>query len=91
MSIGSIPLALLSLAVVLGLVLLAGRAVRAGGWAPRLAGTGGGQLALVQSIALDPRRRLHLVRCDGRHVLLLTGGATDLVAGWLEPPPGDTP
>ena len=31
------------------------------------------------------RRRLHLVRCEDRRVLVLTGGAQDLVIGWLEP------
>jgi flagellar protein FliO/FliZ len=36
-------------------------------------------------LALDARRRLHLITCDGRRVLLLTGGAQDLVVGWLEP------
>jgi flagellar protein FliO/FliZ len=91
MPIGSIVLALLSLAVVLVLVLLAGRAARAGGWAPHLAATGGNRLSLVQTIALDPRRRLHLVHCDGRHVLLLTGGGSDVVAGWPDMPHPGTP
>lgn len=27
-----------------------------------------------------------LVRCDGRHVLVMTGGAQDVVVGWVEPP-----
>ena len=44
-------------------------------------------LALEQVLALDARRRLVLVRCGGRRLLLLTGGAQDLVLGWLEPPP----
>jgi flagellar protein FliO/FliZ len=35
-------------------------------------------------LALDARRRLHLIRCDKRRVLLLTGGAEDIVVGWLE-------
>ncbi len=41
------------------------------------------QLALEDQIALDTRRRLLLVRCAGRRVLLLTGGASDVVIGWL--------
>ena len=85
MPIASILLAILCLGIVLGLVLLAGRAARATGWAPRVAG--GGRMSLVQSLALDPRRRLHLVRCDGRHVVLLTGGGNDVVAGWLDTAP----
>ncbi len=40
-------------------------------------------LAVLEALAIDPRRRLHLVRCDERTVLLLTGGAEDLVVGWL--------
>lgn len=84
----SILLALLSLAGVLGLILGVGRIARAGFLAPRLAG--GGRMSLVQVLALDPRRRLHLVRCDDRHVLLLTGGGADLVVGWLDAPPAAT-
>jgi flagellar protein FliO/FliZ len=32
---------------------------------------------------LDGRRRLVLVSCDGRTLLLLTGGPQDVVLGWL--------
>ena len=85
MTATSLLTALAALAAVLALVLLAGRLARFR-FAPRLAG-GGGRMVLVQALALDPRRRLHLVRCDGRHVLLLTGGAADQVVGWLDAPP----
>jgi len=80
-----------SLAAVLGLVLLAGRIVRRTGLASRL--NAGGRISVVQAIALDQRRRLHLVRCDGRKVLLLTGGGQDVVVGWLDgdPVPGGPP
>jgi len=74
--------ALAALAVVLGLVWLASRAARWGGLAPRP--TGGRRLVVQDALALDARRRLTLVRCDGRTVLLLTGGAQDLVVGWLD-------
>jgi flagellar protein FliO/FliZ len=70
-----------ALAAVLGLVWLASRAARWGGLAPRRAGER--RLALQDALALDGRRRLTLVRCDDRTVLLLTGGAQDLVVGWL--------
>ncbi|MBX6373456.1 MAG: flagellar biosynthetic protein FliO, partial [Acetobacteraceae bacterium] len=44
----------------------------------------GRRLALVEVLALDPRRRLVLVRCDGREALLLTGGGgQDALLGWL--------
>jgi flagellar protein FliO/FliZ len=74
--------ALAALAVVLGLVWLASRAARWGGLAPRQ--TGPRRLVVQDAIALDARRRLTLVRCDDRSVLLLTGGAQDVVVGWLK-------
>jgi flagellar protein FliO/FliZ len=74
--------ALVALAAVLGLVWLASRAARWGGLAPRQ--TGARRLAVQDAIALDARRRLTLVRCDDRCVLLLTGGAQDVVVGWLK-------
>ena len=49
--------------------------------------TRGGDLALEQVLALDARRRLVLVRCGARRLLLLTGGPQDVPLGWLEPPP----
>lgn len=81
-------LAALALAAVLGLILLIARALRGTGLMPRT-GAGGGRLGLVQVLALDPRRRLHLVRCDGRELLLLTGGTNDQVIGWLDPAPAN--
>ena len=61
------------------LILLAARFARRSGLAPQ----GGGRLKVEQSVALDARRRLVLVRCDARAVLLLTGGGQDQVVGWL--------
>ncbi|MBK1661981.1 hypothetical protein CKO45_27700 [Paracraurococcus ruber] len=58
------------------------RARRGGPGAP------GRRLAVAEALALDPRRRLLLVRCDDRELLLLTGGGQDAVIGWL---PGKTP
>ena len=69
-----------ALAAVVALVLLAGRLARRTGLAP---GAGQGRLRIEQSLPLDARRRLVLVRCDGRGLLLLTGGAQDQVVGWL--------
>jgi flagellar protein FliO/FliZ len=70
-----------SLLAVLGLVLLGGRLLRASGIAP--AARAGTRLGVQETLALDPRRRLVLLRCDGREVLLLTGGTQDQVVGWL--------
>ncbi len=41
-----------------------------------------GRLGLLDSLALDPRRRLVLVRCDDRCALMLLG-QHDQVIGWL--------
>jgi flagellar protein FliO/FliZ len=83
----SILTAIAALFAVLALIWLAGRAARFSGMAQRPAS---GRLLEVQDvIALDARRRLHVVKCEGRRVLLLTGGAQDVVVGWLdrtEPP-----
>ncbi|OJY63977.1 MAG: hypothetical protein BGP12_15620 [Rhodospirillales bacterium 70-18] len=93
-------MAFAALAVVLGLIwlaqLLARGGVARGGLARGvqarlLGGTGDARLAVARTLALDPRRRLHLVRCEGRQVLLLTGGAQDIVVGWLPPGAGDAP
>lgn len=70
-----------ALVVVVALILAAARAARATGLGRRM--RTGRRLAVVESAALDPRRRLHLVACDGRHMLLLTGGGSDVALGWL--------
>jgi len=68
-----------SLIAVLALVLLAGRAMRLRGLAP---GADPHALRLTASVALDSRRRLHMVQAPGGAVLLLTGGATDQMLAW---------
>lgn len=72
--------ALGALALVLGLVWIAARTLRAAGLARPGAGR---RLQQRETLALDRTRRLHLVACDGRDLLLLTGGATDVVVAWL--------
>ncbi len=79
MTIPTMLSAVAALAAVLLAVLLAGRGARM----LRLARPGGtGRLRVLETLALDPRRRLHLVACDGRTVVLLTG-TQDAVVGWL--------
>jgi flagellar protein FliO/FliZ len=68
-----------ALAGVVALLLLLARSARAFGLAP----ASGRRLQLVEAIALDNRRRVLLVRCDGRDLLLLTGGGSDQLIGWL--------
>lgn len=86
--ITSVLTVVVALVAVLGLIWLVGRAARFGGMARRPAT--GGLLSVQDVLALDARRRLHLIKCDERRVLLLTGGAHDVVVGWLDreqPPP----
>lgn len=75
-----------ALTVVLGGLVLTLRGARAAG----LARGAGRRLQIEDTIALDARRRLVLLRCDGRMVLLLTGGTQDTLIGWL-PERSDTP
>lgn len=79
-SLTTIVTSALALAAVLGMVLLAGRALRGVG----LAGfRPSSRLALRETIAIDRSRSLRIVACDERELLLLVGGSTDLVIGWL--------
>ncbi|MES2711512.1 MAG: flagellar biosynthetic protein FliO [Pseudomonadota bacterium] len=69
-----------ALIAMVALLLLLGRAARLVGIAPRGACQ---RLRIEESLALDARRRITLVRVDGRAMVLLTGGATDLCVGWV--------
>lgn len=73
-----------ALAAVIALILLAGRLARRAGLGP--AARGSGRLVIEEALPLDARRRLLLVRCDGRALLLLTGGPQDEVVGWIPEP-----
>lgn len=75
------PIAAASLLGVLALIGLTAKLARQR-LAPRAARTPRA-LVLTETIAIDPRRRLHLIECQQRRVLLLTGGGQDLVVGWL--------
>jgi len=71
---------ILSLVLVLGLILGCLWAVRRLGLAGMAAGRGGRRrLAVIEGVAVDGKRRLVLVRRDGREHLLLVGGGSDLV------------
>jgi flagellar protein FliO/FliZ len=81
----SLPGALAALLAVLALILLSGRGVRLLRNRGGLAGAGR-RIDIRAAVAVDPRRRLVLVACDGHEVLLLTGGGQDLIVGWLPRP-----
>jgi len=76
LSLGTAAAALLG---VLGMILLAARLLRG---LPRLragAGRTTAHLRITDTLALDPRRRLHRLECDGHAILILTGGTTDIM------------
>ncbi len=53
---------------------------RLGSFGASRAGATSDRLLRVEEVcAIDPRRRLVLVRCDNQRVLLLTGGPADMV------------
>jgi flagellar protein FliO/FliZ len=83
MSPESILQAIAALAAVLLLAWGAARLARLRG----IAVTQPGRLAIRAACALDSRRRLILVACDGREALLLTGPTGDSFLGWLPPAP----
>lgn len=72
------------LAAVIVMILLARYGTRFIGLFPN-AGQKQTMLTLRATLPIDARRRLTLVDCDGRRLLLLTGGTTDLMLGWLPP------
>jgi flagellar protein FliO/FliZ len=88
MNIGQAVSALASLALVLAAVIaarpLAARLLARGG----LAGARASRLSLVQVLPLDTRRRLLLLRCDGREFLVLAG-TSDTFLGWIDAGGGD--
>ncbi|CEF53392.1 flagellar biosynthetic protein FliO [Acetobacter ghanensis] len=52
-------------------------------------------LAVMESVAVDQRRRVSVIRYGQRKGLILTGGGNDVFMGWVEetdtPPPAPTP
>lgn len=54
-------------------------------WRQRSASGSTCQMRVQETVVLDPKRRLHLIECDGRRVVLMTGGTQDVVVGWLPP------
>lgn len=76
----SLATAFISLAAVIGLVVLAGRMARATGLVKSRQGQ---RLALSETLQIDRSRSLRIVSCDGREILLLIGGGSDVVLGWL--------
>ena len=75
-----------SLATVLLLIIVIGRL--AGRFGLPVLSSGGRQtrLGIGATLAIDPKRRLVVLTCDGRDCLLLLGPSGDTMLGWLERP-----
>lgn len=89
MSIHDILTTLAALTAVIIMILLIRFGSRFIGVIPRRPATHG-ILTLEASLSLDPKRRVNLIGCQGRQLLLLTGGNSDLFLGWLPPTPPPT-
>jgi hypothetical protein len=42
---------------------------------------------VLESLALDQRRKLSLIRCGDKTGVILTGGGTDVFLGWTDDEP----
>ena len=73
--------ALGALALVLGLIVLLRYGIRLVGPAGRL-GVSSATLLVAGRLGLDNRRRLYLVEAGAGQVLVLTGGASDVMLPW---------
>jgi flagellar protein FliO/FliZ len=81
-----------ALGIVVGLIFLCALAARRGGLIPTgRAGRRTGRIGVVESVALDAKRRLVLVRRDDREHLVVLGPTGDLVVerGIPAPPVAD--
>lgn len=76
----SLLTAFIALAAVVGLVVLAGRLARRTGLVRAQSGK---RLAIRETMVIDRSRSLRIVSCDGKEVLLLVGGGSDVLLGWL--------
>lgn len=72
---------MLALAFVIGLFLLCVAMFKKAGLDKKLASIGGvsKRLSIIQTMYLDPKRRLVLVKCDEKEHLLLLGPSGDLL------------
>ncbi len=84
MTLQTIWVVIAALIGVIALIVAAARLFQCSGG--RVQSRSGRILILRESIALDPRRRIHLVQCGQRQVVLLTGGGQDVVIGWMQDP-----
>lgn len=73
--------AILALAFVIGLIFLLAALARKTGFDKKLAGNSGitKKLSVTETMYIDPKRRLVLVKCGQKEHLLLIGAAGDML------------
>ncbi|MEM9169978.1 MAG: flagellar biosynthetic protein FliO [Pseudomonadota bacterium] len=79
MDFPSVLRVVLALAAVAGGMLALAYAMRRAGLVERLKGGAGGRLQIVDSLALDARRRAVLIACDGVEHLVILGPTGETV------------
>lgn len=77
----------LAFLLVIGLIALCAWALRRFGLGGAIRPVRGRRLAVIESLALDPRHRLVLVRRDDREHLILIGTAETVVESGIVVPP----
>jgi flagellar protein FliO/FliZ len=81
LTLQSILTGLLSLAGIIAFILTAARFMR-----HRLntvAQDPSKSLKLKETLAIDSRRRIHVIECEGHRALIMTGGPQDQFMGWV--------
>lgn len=82
LNLASVVTSMATLAATIAAIFLIARLIR-----PRLAlavNPSGRALKICETLALDPKRRVHLLECEGSRVLILVGGSQDQVLGWVQ-------
>ena len=72
---------LLSLAGIIAFILLAARFMRHR--LDTVALDPSKSLKLKETLAIDSRRRIHVIECEGHRALIMTGGPQDQFMGWV--------
>ena len=73
--------AILALLFVIGLIFICAAVIKKTGLDKRLSGniSGARRLSIVETMYLDPKRRVVIVKCDTKEHVLLLGGTSDLL------------
>ena len=79
----SIAWAVAALALVLGLIMLSAGVARRTGLGRFGTSTHARRLVVQDAVMLDRTRKLTIISCDGRDLLLLTGPTRETVVQWL--------